>query len=680
MFEGLRLQHWHHSINSNGIVHLVMDVANANANTFSRAAMRELSSLIERLHIDPPRGVLFTSGKDSGFIAGADVSEFEQVAAEGREMETIQAGQNTFDQIAALPCPTAAAINGFCMGGGTELALACDYRIATEDSRIGLPEVLLGIHPGWGGTVRLPALIGAPDAMDLMLTGRALRATVAQSKGLVDRVCPSEGLLAATEKMLLARPSPRRAPIHLRALNLWPARQILARVIGQKTRAKANPKHYPAPFAMIELWRRFGGNPRAMMRAEARSMIKMARTSTAKNLTRVFFLREAMREVSEEPVAPIKHIHVIGAGVMGGDIAAWCALRGLTVTLQDREAKFVEPAIARARKLFEKKLKQPQKIADATGRLRMDIEGSGVAEADVVLEAIYENLEAKQALFRDIEPRMKEDAVVATNTSSIPLQDLAGALKNPRRLIGLHYFNPVAKMPLLEIVVHPDLDPAVEQRCRVHAKDIDKLVVAVTSTPGFLVNRILMPYMMEAASMVAEGIPGRLIDKAAKDFGMPMGPIELADQVGLDVAVSVAQVLSDQLGLTIPDGLEERVAGGKRGRKDGEGFYSYPEGKPVKPEVPEGYTPPADITDRMLMPFFNMAVTCMREKVVESPEMLDAGIIFGTGFAPFRGGPWQHIVDTGAPALKRKLEALEARYGERFAPDPGWDTLFEVAE
>ena len=676
MFEGLRLKHWRHSTNDNGIVHLVIDVADANANTFSRAVMGELARLIERVYIDPPKGLLFTSGKDSGFIAGADVSEFEKVAAEGREMETIRTGQKTFDQIAALPCPTLAAIHGFCMGGGTELALACDYRIATEESKLGLPEVMLGIHPGWGGTVRLPALIGAPDAMDMMLTGRALRAKVARNKGLIDKIASPEELLAAGEKMLLSRPKPRRAPAKLRALNLWPARQALAKVIRDKTRAKANPKHYPAPFASIELWRRFGGNPKAMMRAEARSMVKMTRTDTARNLTRVFFLREGLRDVGESQSPPIEKIHVIGAGVMGGDIAAWSALRGLTVTLQDREAKYVEPAMARARKLFEKKLKTPHKIAAATSRLSMDIEGHGVADADVVLEAIYENLEAKQALFKDVEPRMKDGAIVATNTSSIPLQDLAGALKDPSRLIGLHYFNPVAKMPLLEIVAHPKLDPKVEQRCRVHSKDIDKLAVTVTSTPGFLVNRILMPYMLEAVTMVSEGIPGKLIDKAAKNFGMPMGPIELADQVGLDVAASVAQVLSDHLGLNIPDGLEEMVSSGRRGRKDGEGFYQYPEGKPVKPAVPEGYVEPADITDRMIMPFLNMAVTCLREKVVESPEMLDAGLIFGTGFAPFRGGPWQYITDTGPEVLKQKLEALEARYGDRFAPDEGWDTLF----
>ncbi|MEM9532687.1 MAG: 3-hydroxyacyl-CoA dehydrogenase NAD-binding domain-containing protein, partial [Pseudomonadota bacterium] len=583
MFEGLRLTHWRHHRTDRNIVHLIMDTADANANTFSRLAMRELGSLIERIEIEPPAGVVFRSGKDSGFIAGADVKEFEQVAREGQEYETIRAGQQVFDRVAALSCPTVAAINGFCMGGGTELALACDYRVATDASRIGLPEVMLGIHPGWGGTVRLPELIGAPDAFDLMLTGRGLRAGAARGKGLIDQIAAEEGLVAAAEKLVLSRRRPRRAPWYLRLLSLWPARQALARVVRQKTRSKANPRHYPAPFAMIELWRRHGGNPRRMMLAEARSMAKLAGTDTARNLTRVFFLREAMRDVTGKNVEPIEHVHVIGAGVMGGDIAAWCALRGLNVTLQDREAKYVEPALARARKLFTKKLKTPERIAEAEGRLSMDIEGSGVAEADVVLEAIFENLEAKQALFREAEPRMKAGAIMATNTSSIPLQDLAEALKDPSRLIGLHYFNPVAQMPLLEVVTHDALDDAVVDRCRAHARGLDKLPVEVTSTPGFLVNRILMPYMLEAVTLLNEGVPGRIIDKAAKDFGMPMGPIELADQVGLDVAASVAQVLSEHLGVKIPEGLGDRAASDKRGKKDGEGFYRYEDGKPVKP-------------------------------------------------------------------------------------------------
>jgi 3-hydroxyacyl-CoA dehydrogenase/enoyl-CoA hydratase/3-hydroxybutyryl-CoA epimerase len=678
MFEGLSLKHWKWTVRDNGLVHLIMDKQGDSTNSFSREAMRELGKLAERLRIEPPKGVVFLSGKENGFIAGADISEFEAVAAQDQAFETLRAGQKVFDQIEALPCPTVAAIDGFCMGGGTELALACTYRVASDQSgtRIGLPEVMLGIHPGWGGTVRLPRLIGAPKAMDLILSGRALRARAARKMGLVDRIVQLDELHSAAESMILERRKRHRpSPVDWLS-NTWPARQVLSQVIAKTVKRKANPKHYPAPFAALELWRKYGGNPRRMMVAEAKSVTRLSRTPTARNLTRVFFLREEMRNLGDAKAAAISHVHVVGAGVMGGDIAAWCALRGMDVTLQDREAKFVQPALDRAASLFEKKLKDPT-LAEAAGkRLQMDIAGDGVDKADLIIEAIFENLEAKQDLFAEVEPRMKADAILATNTSSIPLQDLREGMAKPERLVGLHFFNPVAKMPLLEIVKHDKLDEQVFERACGFAKAIDRLPVPVTSSPGFLVNRILMPYMLEAMMLYQEGVPGRVLDKAATAFGMPMGPIELADQVGLDVCASVSAVLSERLGFEVPDGLEAQVEGGKRGRKDGEGFYSYPEGKPVKPEIPEGYNAPDDITDRMILPFLNQAVRCLREGVVESPEMLDAGVIFGTGFAPFRGGPWQHIVDTGPQELKGRLLELQKKYGDRFAPDEGWDSLF----
>lgn len=678
MFEGLRLQHWRHQQTEQGLIHLIMDKAGESANTFSRQAMNELGQLLERLAIEPPAGVLILSGKPSGFIAGADVKEFEAVAQSGDEYATIRNGQRVFDALANLPCATAAAIDGFCMGGGTELALACDYRVASnsDNTRIGLPEVMLGIHPGWGGTVRLPTLVGPLHAMDMMLTGRGLRPQAARNIGLVDRVVEPEQLIPSAERMLTSRPAPARASWYLRLLNHWPARPVLAQVLRRKTRAKVNPKHYPSPFAIINLWNRYAGASHERRTiAEARSMVKMARTQTAANLTRVFFLREAARSLGDAEQCGIERVHVIGAGVMGGDIAAWCVLRGLSVTLQDREEQYVQPALERAGKLFKKRLKTPERIEDASSRLRMDVAGDGVADADLVLEAIFENLEAKQALLKDLEPKMKSGAILATNTSSIPLQDLGQALKQPQRLVGLHFFNPVAQMPLLEIVTHPKLDESVLERAGGFSKLIDKVPVKVTSSPGFLVNRILMPYMLEAMLLYGEGVPGAVIDKAAVRFGMPMGPVELADQVGLDVAASVSAVLSEHLGLQVPEGLGEMVEAGKRGRKDGVGFYEYPEGKPVKPEIPEGYTAPADLTDRLVMAYLNMAVTCLREGVVESPEMLDTGLIFGTGFPPFRGGAWKYIQDTGPAVLKQKLETLTAAHGDRFAPDPGWDTL-----
>ncbi|MEM9302067.1 MAG: 3-hydroxyacyl-CoA dehydrogenase NAD-binding domain-containing protein [Pseudomonadota bacterium] len=676
MFEGLKLRHWRYEKTADGLIHLVFDKADTPVNTFSRDVMAELDRLVERLRIEPPRGVIFRSGKDSGFIAGADISEFQTLFAQDAVYDTLRRGQKVFDQIEALPCTTVAAIDGFCMGGGTELALACDYRVATDASstRIGLPEVMLGIHPGWGGTVRMPQLIGAVDAMDLILTGRGLRASVARAKGLVDDVCGRDALVATAEKR--ARRGKRSETSWKAKLsNSWPARQVLAKVMRGKTAAKASPKHYPAPFAAIELWRRHGGDPARMMVAEARSVAKLAKSDTARNLVRVFFLRERLRSLGDPKTAGIEHVHVIGAGIMGGDIAAWCALRGLKVTLQDREEKYVKPALERAKALFEKKLKKPADVAEARARLTMDVAGDGVAEADLVLEAIFENLEAKQALFQDCEPRMKESAILATNTSSIPLQDLRSVLERPERLIGLHFFNPVAKMLLLEIVRHDQLDPAIEERAGGFAKMIERLPVPVASTPGFLVNRILMPYLLEAFKLHQEGVPAPVIDKAAKKFGMPMGPIELADQVGLDVAASVAKVLAEAFGFDIPDDIDGMVEGGKRGKKDGEGFYKYEDGKPQKPAVDDDYVPPADLTDRMVLAYVNEAMKCLDEGVVDDADMLDAGMIFGTGFAPFRGGPWQYIADEGADVLRQRLEDLTARHGERFEPAAGWKKL-----
>jgi 3-hydroxyacyl-CoA dehydrogenase/enoyl-CoA hydratase/3-hydroxybutyryl-CoA epimerase len=677
MLEGLSLGHWKAELQKNGVLHLIMDRQDESSNSFSRKAMEELAAAVERLRIDPPKGVVFLSGKSNGFIAGADIKEFAELEARDLVYETLRNGQKVFDQVERLPCPTVAAIDGFCMGGGTELSLACTYRVGTDKpgTRIGLPEVMLGIHPGWGGTVRLPRLVGAPKAMDLILSGRALRAKAALKIGLLDKVVDSEQLISSAEKMILERAKPNRGGPLAWLTNAFLARQILAPVLRKTVARKASPKHYPAPFAAIELWRRHAGNPKRMMVAEARSVKKLAAGETAHNLVRVFFLRERMRTLGDAKTAGIERVHVVGAGVMGGDIAAWCVLRGLTVTLQDREEQYVQPALGRARTLFEKKLKDTTRVDDAVARLTMDVDGAGVEQADLIIEAIFENLEAKQALFQGIEARMKKGAILATNTSSIPLDELRSGLKQPKRLVGLHFFNPVAKMPLLEIVRHDQLDKKVFERAAGFASKIDRLPVPVTGTPGFLVNRILMPYVLEAITLYSEGVPGRVIDKAAKRFGMPMGPIELADQVGLDVCASVGQVLSEHLGVHIPDGLDALLEGGRRGKKDGAGFYEYPEGKPVKPEAPEGYQPPADLTDRMIMPFLNEAVACLREKVVDDPEMLDAGIIFGTGFAPFRGGPWKYIQDTGAEPLKAKLLELEARHGERFKPDAGWDTV-----
>ncbi len=675
MFEGLRLDHWKFAQGTDGVLVLTMDRAGGSVNALSRVLLDELDAMLERIAIERPAAVVIHSGKASGFAVGADLKEFEGYERAGTVREEIEHGQRVFERLARLPMPTVAAIHGSCMGGGTELALACRMRVAarTPETRIALPEVQLGIHPGWGGTARLPRLIGAPKALAMMLTGRAASAERAHVEALVDRLAAPEVLLDEARKLALhpiTRPFVQRVTAWL--TNCWPARQVLAPIVRKQTAAKALPQHYPAPFALIDVWLKGSGDIEQRLTLEARSVAKLAATATAHNLIRIFFLRERLRGLAGDTAHGITHVHVVGAGVMGGDIAAWSALRGFEVTLQDREMKFVEPALARARKLFERKLKTPDRIETARKRLTADVQGAGIASAQLAIEAIYENPEAKEAVYRTLEPDMANDALIATNTSSIPLDELRGAFVHPQRFLGLHFFNPVAQMPLVEVVRHDAVDPVIEKRALAWVKAISKLPLPVKGTPGFLVNRILMPYLLEAVRCHAEGIPDPVIDRAAKRFGMPMGPIELADTVGLDVALSVGRELGPFLGLELPDGIADKVEGGKRGRKDGQGFYTWKDGKPEKPKVDPDYRAPADLEDRLILPMLNEAVACLHDGVVEDAGLLDAGVIFGTGFAPFRGGPVHYIRGTGAGALREKLEVLAKTHGVRFAPKQGW--------
>jgi 3-hydroxyacyl-CoA dehydrogenase / enoyl-CoA hydratase / 3-hydroxybutyryl-CoA epimerase len=674
MFEGLRFNHWKTGVDDSGVVTLTLDRADSSVNAISRSVLDELAQIVERLAIEKPPGVIVHSAKPSGFAVGADIKEFVEYARQGSVLENIQNGQRIFESLAHLPCPTVAAVHGACMGGGTELILACRQRVAADDdaTRIALPEVMLGIHPGWGGTARLPRLIGATEALSLMLTGKPLSARRALALGVVDRLAPPDRLLAEAHA-LLSRPHPRPLVQRARAwaTNLWPVRQILAPMVVKQTAAKVRKEHYPAPFAVIDVWQRGGASIQQRLKLEARSVARLAQTDTAHNLIRVFLLQERLKGQGSGVDPAIHHVHVVGAGVMGGDIAAWAALKGFDVTLQDREMKFIQPALDRAREYYGKKLKQPEKIEAAMGRLRADVEGSGVASADLAIEAIYENAEAKRELYAKIEPHFQAEEILASNTSSIPLDELRAGLRSPQRFLGLHFFNPVAQMPLVEVIRHDQLDPAIEKRALAFCKAIGKLPVAVKGTPGFLVNRILMPYLLEALRLYSEGVPGPVLDREAKAFGMPMGPIELADTVGLDVCASVGKELAPFLGLELPPGLE--LQEGRRGKKDGQGLYVWQDGKPQKPEVDPDYAPPSDLQARMILPMINEAVACLADGVVDDEDLLDAGVIFGTGFAPFRGGPIQYVRSEGAANLRSQLERLAARYGERFTPKQGWD-------
>ena len=674
--DGLRFNHWQADLRPDGVVVLSFDRAGESINTFNQEVLLELDALLERLALDPPKGLVLRSAKDKGFIAGADIREFAEFDRKGTIADSIRRGQQTFQRLAELPCPTVAAIHGFCMGGGTEISLACRYRVASNDAstRIGLPEVKLGIYPGWGGSVRLPRLVGAPAAMDVMLTGRTLSAQAARAMGLVDDVVPAGELVDSAAALALGG---TRRPFKQRFLgwftNTWPVRQLLAPMLVKQVAHKARKDHYPAPYALIETWRRSSGDIQSLLRAEQKSVVKLAGTPTARNLTRVFFLQERLKGLGGKVPHHIAHVHVVGAGVMGGDIAAWSAYKGFEVTLQDREQRFIDGAIARAQELFAKRVKDDAKRSAVAARLKSDLAGDGVAQADLLIEAIIEQAEAKRALYATLEPRMKADALLTTNTSSIPLTELRGHIARPAQFAGLHYFNPVALMPLVEIVQHDAMAAQTAQRLAAFCKAIDKLPVPVAGTPGFLVNRLLFPYMLEAATLYAEGVPGAVIDKAAVKFGMPMGPIELIDTVGLDVAYGVGQELAPFLGLAIPPALANAPEPGKRGKKDGQGLYAWEGGKAKKPEMPKDYRAPDDLEDRLILPLLNEAVAALHDGVVGDADLLDAGVIFGTGFAPLRGGPIQYVRETGVDVVLDRLEALQTKYGDRFAPRPGWD-------
>lgn len=556
-----------------------------------------------------------------------------------------------------------------------ELALACRYRIASDSdkTRLALPEVLLGIHPGWGGTVRLPNLIGPFKAFDMMLTGRQIRPRPAKKMGLVDDIVPERQLMRAAEYFIRHQPKPKEATWAKRLSRFKPWRQLVTWMVRREVEKKAKPEHYPAPYAMLALWQTHGASGDAL-KAEIDSLVAIIQNSrTPEQLLRVFFLREQLKQLGKDHLTKFQHVHVIGAGIMGGDIAAWCAINGFKVTLQDREPQYIAPAIKRAEKTSHKKIKNPRLVKHVMDRLIPDVEGHGIKHADIIIEAIYEDLNAKQETFKHLELNAKPDAILATNTSSIPLDEINQVMKQPERLVGIHFFNPVARMPLVEIVKGEKTQQHIVEQAMGFVGQIDHLPLPVKSHPGFLVNRVLMPYLMECMQLLEEGTPPQNIDAAALAFGMPMGPVELADTVGLDVCLSVAKNLAVAFGTDVPKALTGYVNKGHLGRKSGQGFYRYRKGKAVKPKLrPMSDAEQTAITDRLISRLLNEAAACCREGIVDDVDLLDAGMIFGTGFAPFRGGPMAYASQIGQEAFITRLDNLESLHGQRFKVDPYW--------
>ncbi|MBL8474232.1 MAG: enoyl-CoA hydratase/isomerase family protein [Rhodocyclaceae bacterium] len=635
-----RYEHWQLQRDADGIAWARLDRAHEANNVLTRAVMAELGQLLDELETAAPRGLVITSAKASGFIAGADIDEFGTLSSLAEVRALVERGWNLYNRLAALPYPTLALVSGYCLGGGLELALACRYLIAVDapDTQFALPEVMLGIVPGWGGMLRLPQRVGAPAALDLLLTGRSVDAYKARALGLADACVPAR-LADATARDWLVRLPPRRELPWLQRVLSGPLAGIVRKRARAQVAARARPEHYPAPYAILDMWAHYGGNALAVPDTAPGSLAAIFKSHTSRNLVRVFKLRERLKTLGKAADFSARHVHVIGAGSMGGDIAAWCAGRGLDVTLQDQDLSRIATAIARAAAAFKRRYRRDARTARLTlDRIVPDPQGLGISQADVVIEAIFENLDAKHALMRELEPRLKPGALLATNTSSLALEQIAGALQRPERLVGIHFFNPVARMPLVEVVSGAATPAEEATKAAAFVRAIDKLPLPVKSAPGFLVNAVLGPYMLEAMRCVDEGLSAASVDAAALGFGMPMGPLELADTVGLDIALAAGKQLA--AGASAPRCLSELVAAGRIGKKSGAGFYAWNAGKPAKTRPGPV---PAGLADRLIAPLLAATKNLVEAGIVADADLADAGVIFGTGFAPYTGGPMNYL-------------------------------------
>jgi 3-hydroxyacyl-CoA dehydrogenase/enoyl-CoA hydratase/3-hydroxybutyryl-CoA epimerase len=688
-----------------GIVHLVMDDPGRKVNVLDEPAFASLEAALSELEaMHGLAGVVVRSGKPGSFVAGADVQAIGSLTDRARVIEIVHRAHAAFDRLAELPAPTVAAIDGVCLGGGTELALACDSRIATEEpqTQIGLPEVLLGIFPGFGGTTRLPRLVGVSAALDLILSGRALDGRRAERMGLVARSVPAAWLIEHAEArlaQLAQRPKPRRRDGY--RPRSFAARLVDSTPFGRSiafSRARTMTKartggNYPAPFAAIRVMQHGFGQPLGRgFELEANEVSDLVVGPVCKNLVRIFLLSEAAKKA---PVVPngaiepqaISRLALVGAGVMGGGIAELASRVGIEVRVRDVNAASLTRALQTARSLVDDRLRRRKGPPAVRGRerdaqlarIQPTLELSGVGRADFVIEAVVEDIDVKRRVFAELEVRSHPESVLATNTSSLAVSSLAEGLQHPQRFCGFHFFNPVHRMPLVEVVRGRHTSDATLVTAVALARRMGKTPVVVRDAPGFVVNRILMPYLREAMYLLEEGYRLRDIDLSMRAFGMPMGPFEVLDEVGLDVAKKVAAIL----GQAFPDrmeaapALDKLVAAGRLGRKSGAGFYRYRGSeRRVDPRLARrigiargrhgATTEP--LSDRMVLAMVNEAARCLEDGIVADAGAIDLAMIFGAGFPPFRGGPLRHADALGLPRVESRLTALRAEKGPRFEP------------
>ena len=661
---------WRYTLDTENIGWLLLNCPEAQVNTISQAVLQDLEELLAHIATDVPRAVILRSAKQSGFAAGADIHELAKLDPETLE-QLLGDAHTVLHELEGLPCPTIAVVHGAALGAGMELALACDYRIAVDGASFGLPEVQLGLHPGLGGTVRLPQLIDPTEALQMMLTGKTTHTKRAKKLGIVDLVVEERHVRAAVTAITHGDVEKQSRGWMSKAFALSAARSVAAEKIRREVAEKAPEEHYPAPYALIRNWSDHGNDPQSMQDAEIASFTNLLKSDTCKALIRAFKLRQTLKSKAGKPCS-IQHVHVVGAGIMGAEIAAWSAMHGKRVSVSDADDTALGDMVKRAAGIFKDAHLDSLAQRDAMDRLMPDPLGYGLGKADLVIEAGPEDRAKKKQIFADIGPKLKVGAILASNTSSLQLDDLARNAPARTRFAGLHFFNPVSKVPLIEVVSQSSTSAETRARLMSFCTAIRRLPVAVSDAPGFVVNRALMPYLLEALILMDEGVPKERIDRTALDFGMPMGPVTLADQVGLDICLDVAESLNASLDTPIAEIsalLRDKVTSGNLGRKTGKGFYDWSDGTPV-PNA--GAQHSEDLTDRLLLPMINACAECLRKGLVSTQAELDAAIIFGTGFAPFRGGPMHYAQTRGFQSIHDQLATLEKAHGPRFAPDPYW--------
>jgi 3-hydroxyacyl-CoA dehydrogenase / enoyl-CoA hydratase / 3-hydroxybutyryl-CoA epimerase len=672
---------------------LTVDVPGEKVNMLGRSMLEEFEGLLAEAEADRTlKAIVVRSGKPDNFIAGADIKDFLGIksALEGETLS--RTGQTLLDRLAALPVPVVAAIHGSCLGGGLEVALACRYRVASDDPKtvLGVPEILLGLLPGAGGSQRLPRLVGLVKGLDLILTGRSLKAARALKAGLVDEVVPRPVLLEAAKRAALGLASgkitTRRPGVPVlerlgRPLIFYRARQgVIAKTNG----------HYPAPFEAIDTVKRGTATTLAEgLQIEARAFGKLAVTDVSRALVGVFFATQEIRKDAgypeDTPAAEVGKLGVVGAGLMGAGIAGVAADQGVLVRMKDASDEALGRGLRAVRDVLEERRKRGSLTRLEVGK-RMDglsptLDYTGFGRAGLVIEAVFEDLDLKRKVLDEVEAAVRDECVLASNTSSIPIRDIARGAKRPERILGMHFFSPVHKMPLLEVVATEETEAPALATAVQFGRRLGKHVIVVRDGPGFYTTRTLAPYMQEAARLVEEGARVDAVDKAMTAFGFPVGPLTLLDEVGIDVGAKVAKVMHHHFGerMAPPSAMAKVIADGRLGRKNKKGFYTYDGGKKRVDETVYALLPgggarremtPREIQDRLVFAFLNEAVYCLEEGILRSPRDGDVGAIFGLGFPPFLGGPFRYLDHLGARFATEMLERLEVRHGERFRAAP----------